>query len=125
MLTLFQTLQLISFALLMSLGQVLFKKTALTISHINEQKQVLGLFEGVIAALMTPWLYFALIVYGTATIFWLYLLQRIPLSVAYPFGAIAMVLVPIFSVYLFGDKLNINYWFGMTFIIIGISIIAR
>ena len=39
-------------------------------------------------------------------IFWLYLLQRIPLSVAYPFGAIAMVLVPIFSVYLFGDKLS-------------------
>ena len=75
MLTIFQIIQLISFALLMSLGQVLFKQTALTISN-NDQKQVLGLFEGVVVALTTPWLYCALLVYGFATIFWLYLLQN-------------------------------------------------
>ena len=125
MLTYIQILQLVSFTFLMSLGQILFKKTALSISLSMGSNSSLGLIEGIIKALSVPWLYMALCVYALATVFWLYILQRIPLSLAYPFSAFAMVIVPIVAVLIFGERLTWSYWVGVLFIIIGIFIIAR
>lgn len=125
MLTYIQILQLLSFTFLMSIGQILFKKTALSISLSMGSNNSLGLIDGLIKALSVPWLYIALCVYALATVFWLYLLQRIPLSLAYPFSAFAMVIVPIAAVLIFGERLNWSYWVGASFIIIGIIIIAR
>ena len=121
MLSYIQVLQLVSFAMLMSLGQVLFKKTALTISS----NEALSLFDGIFKAMFIPWLYMALSVYALATVFWLYLLQRIPLSLAYPFSALAMVIVPILAMYLFGERVNFSYWLGLVLIVSGIIIIAN
>ena len=123
MLTYFQILQLVSFTLLMSVGQILFKKTAISLS-LNSNEG-LGLVDSMLKALSIPWLYMALCVYALATIFWLYILQRIPLTLAYPFSALAMVLVPIIAVYLFGEKITWSYWLGVLFIFTGIIIIAR
>ena len=123
MLTYFQILQLVSFTFLMSIGQILFKKTALSLA-VNSNES-LGLLDGIFKALSVPWLYMALCVYGIATIFWLYILQRIPLSLAYPFSAFAMIMVPIIAVYLFGERLTWSYWIGVLFIFTGITIIAR
>jgi len=123
LLTYFQILQLVSFTLIMSLGQILFKKTAISIALSSNEG--LGLMDGMLKALSVPWLYMALCVYAVATIFWLYILQRIPLTLAYPFSALAMVLVPIIAVYLFGERLTGSYWIGVIFIFTGIIIIAR
>ena len=126
LLTYIQIIQLISFTFLMSLGQVLFKKTAITLSvSMASQNNPLGLIEGIIRALSVPWLYMALCVYAMATVFWLYILQRVPLSLAYPFSALAMVIVPVIAIYLFGEKLSWSYWIGVFFIFTGIIIIAR
>ena len=120
-----QVLQLVSFALLMSIGQVLFKKTALSISSGLNNENSLGLIEGILKALTIPWLYMALVTYGLATLFWLYILQRIPLTLAYPFSALAMTIVPILAIFLFGEKISWSYWIGIFFIFMGITIIAR
>lgn len=125
MLTYIQILQLLSFTFLMSLGQILFKKTALSLSLSISSSNSLGLFEGLIKALSVPWLYLALCVYALATVFWLYLLQRIPLSLAYPFSAFSMVIVPIAAVLIFGERLTWSCGVGVLFITIGIFIIAR
>lgn len=125
MLTYIQILQLCSFALLMSLGQILFKQTAISISNSIKPEEALGLFEGLMKALTIPWLYCALLTYGFATIFWLYILQRIPLPLAYPFSALAMIIVPVAAAFIFGDKLNWNYWIGVSLIFSGIIVIAR
>ena len=109
----------------MSCGQILFKKTALSLSSNKDPNIVYGVVDGFIKALSNPWLYCALAVYAIATCFWLYILQRIPLSQAYPFTAVAMIIVPIFSVIIFGDKLSYSYWMGAILIISGVGIIAR
>ncbi len=120
-----QIIQLICFAVLMSFGQVLFKKTALTISSKFESNQAPSLIEGLLTAITLPWLYVALTVYAFATVFWLYILQRIPLSLAYPFSALAMVIVPVVSIFLFKEQLQTNYWLGSICIILGVIIIAK
>ena len=121
MLSYIQILQLVSFAFLMSLGQILFKKTALSISSLG----ALGLIDGIMKAIYIPWLYMALCVYAFATVFWLYILQRIPLTLAYPFSALAMIIVPILAMVLFGERLNFSYWLGLLLIISGIIIIGQ
>lgn len=124
MLTVIQVVQLCFFAFLMSIGQILFKKTAISISESLNPELALGLFEGILKALSIPWLYCALATYGVATIFWLYILQRIPLSVAYPFSVLAMVIVPILALFLFNEQISWSYWVGLVFIVIGLIIIA-
>ena len=111
--------------ILMSIGQVLFKKTALSISSGLNNENSLGLIEGILKALTIPWLYMALVTYGLATLFWLYILQRIPLTLAYPFSTLAMTIVPILAIFLFGEKISWSYWIGIFFIFMGITIIAR
>ena len=59
-----------------------------------------------------------------ATFYWLYLLQTIPLSLAYPFTALAMVIIPITSFYLFNESLNEIFWVGAILIFMGIIIIS-
>jgi len=109
----------------MSLGQILFKQTAMSLSSTIKPEDALGLVDGLIKALSIPWLYCALVTYGVATVFWLYLLQRIPLPLAYPFSAVAMIIVPIAATFIFGDKLNWSYWLGVFLIFSGIMVIAR
>tara|TARA_B110000238_G_C15772632_1_gene288283 strand:- start:18 stop:392 length:375 start_codon:yes stop_codon:yes gene_type:complete len=124
MLSIINIIQLIGFTLLMSMGQLLFKKTAMTITN-NSITEATGLLEGIIRALQIPWLYAALLVYALATMLWLYILQRIPLTIAYPFSALAMILVPLLSIYFFSEKLTLSYFLGAFFIILGITIIAK
>mgnify|MGYP003984645259 FL=1 len=121
MLTYIQILQLVSFAFIMSIGQILFKKTALSMSSLG----ALSLIDGIIKAIFIPWLYLAISVYALATIFWLYILQRIPLNLAYPFSALAMVIVPILALLIFGERISTSYWLGLVLILSGIIIIAQ
>ena len=51
LLTYIQIAQLFSFALLMSLGQILFKKTAMSLSNNIKPEDALGLTEGIIKAM--------------------------------------------------------------------------
>ena len=104
-------------------GQILFKKTAIELATmgINNSNNLSYLLFNV---LKIPYFFIALFIYGFATFYWLYLLQKIPLSLAYPFTALAMVIIPILSVYLFKEAVNLSYWIGAFLIFLGIIIIS-
>ena len=126
MISYIQFMQLVGFAFLMSSGQMLFKKTAIAIAAYSENiGEAAGIVDSVTRALQIPWFYFALLVYGLATVLWLYILQRIPLSIAYPFSALAMLIVPIFSFLIFKERLSYSYFMGSILIVSGIAIISR
>ena len=126
MISYIQFMQLVGFVFLMSSGQMLFKKTAISIAAYSKNiGEAAGIVDSVIRALQTPYFYFALLVYGLATVLWLYILQRIPLSIAYPFSALAMLIVPIFSFLIFKERLSYSYFMGSILIVSGIAIISR
>ena len=116
-------IQLLFFVILMCSGQILFKKTAIELATmgVNNGNNLLYLLFNV---LKIPYFFIALFIYGFATFYWLYLLQKIPLSLAYPFTALAMVIIPILSVYLFKEAVNLSYWIGAFLIFLGIIIIS-
>lgn len=96
--------------LLMALGQLLFKATAVSWQ----------LHGTLLAPAPAVRLLASLAVYGVATLAWIWVLQRVPLSVAYPLVALTFVLVPMGAWWLYGESLGVRYLAGMLLIIAGI-----
>ena len=101
-----------------STGQILFK---LASAHFP---QVLTL-SSVIGFIFNKYLFSALVIYGFATILWVYALKLVPLSVAYPFMALAFVIVPVLGMLFLDEPLNTKMVLGTALIIGGLLVIVK
>ncbi len=109
---------LTSFPLLMSVGQLLFKQAAQKASGVPW-------LESFSVYLAAPVFYLAMVLYGCATILWLWILSRYSLALAYPFGVFAIAIVPFLESWFFHNALSTGYWLGLSLIILGAFVIVR
>ena len=100
----------------LAVGNVLLKKAAITVDPALGQ--VMGL-------LANPWLYVALAVYGVMTLFWVMLLKKVPLSLAYPMFALGFVLVPLLDHWFFKTELRASTFLSGVVILVGVVIGTR
>ncbi len=56
-------------------------------------------------------------------IFWLKLLQILPLSIAYPMLSIHFVIVTLIGQFIYQEKISIKYWIGVFIIMLGIILL--
>jgi len=96
-------------------GQLLFKLASLA---WPAQSGVMGLAQ-------VPWFWLALVVYGAATLAWISLLRTVPLSVAYPFFALAFFIVPLLSWWALGEPMSSRQWMGAALIGLGVWVSSR
>lgn len=61
---------------------------------------------------------------GASTLLWIWVLRTLPLNIAYPFMALAFVIVPLLSYYLLGEPLGWKSFVGGLLIIAGVVIIS-
>ena len=108
-----QGVLLLLFSLALAAGQLLFKLGA---NQGEAARSLAGAFE----LLLRPAILCALVLYGGATLLWTYLLTKIPLTVAYPFAALAFVFVPLGARFFLGEQLSLRYGIGMGLILAGI-----
>jgi len=94
-------------------GQLLFKLSARTLQAATGPADLLRL-------LTEPAFLLALVVYGGTTLLWVWILRKVPLTVAYPFVALSFVLVPLAGWALLGERVAWNYWAGIALIVAGI-----
>ncbi|CAG2142541.1 4-amino-4-deoxy-L-arabinose-phosphoundecaprenol flippase subunit ArnE [Cupriavidus campinensis] len=94
----------------MTLGQILFKMSA------SASQETGSLFSFKPLAV----LFAAMCLYGVTSIVWVWVLQRISLGKVYPFMALAFVFVPLGTYFLFGERFQPQYLFGVVFILIGV-----
>ena len=103
--------------LLLSAGQALFKATA--------QRAATHSFSGFAGSLLaSPYFWAALFVYGAATLLWVFVLSRVPLSRAMSFVALAFVIAPVVGAAFFGERPGPLYWLGVAVIAAGVCIAA-
>lgn len=105
---------LFSVVLLMVTGQILFKLTA-----VSWQSEGTWLSTMVLVRLAA-----SLVVYALATFAWIWVLQHVPLGRAYPFMALMFILVPLVSMWVFGETQGLRYYLGIVLICLGVSISA-
>ncbi len=116
-LSLFQVGGLLFVTLSLVAGQLLFKQAALTV------ETNLGLYA--FFRSLVGWQFIlALSVYAVATLLWVVILTRVPLSRAYPFMALGFALVPLSASLIYRETLSLSYWAGLGFIFIGLYFVA-
>jgi drug/metabolite transporter (DMT)-like permease len=113
-----QLVELLCFPFAIAAGQILFKRAAAQLAGGAGGSWLLDL-----ARLPTMWLAIAL--YGASTLLWVRILTTVPLNRAYPFVALAFVLVPAAGYVFFHEPINARYALGTALIVAGVLVAAR
>ncbi len=82
-------------------------------------------FELVGRVAKSAWAVTGIILYAVSAIFWLIVLSRIDLSVAYPLVAAGYVFVVFYSWLVFKESVRWFSWIGLGMIVIGVIITAQ
>lgn len=104
--------------LLMATGQILFKLAALKLGRTS------GLPEVLLGLATNPYFLIAGLIYVSTTVLWVVVLQTVDLSRAYPFMALAIVGVPIVSIFLFGEPFDWRLVVGLILVASGILVLS-
>lgn len=100
---------------MMSIGQILFKVSAIKLAEANSIYDAGFLFASAAS----------IIVYGLTSIAWILILKTADVGQVYPLAALAFVLVPIASYVVFGETFNISYFIGVLFIVLGVVLTQK
>ena len=84
-----------------------------------------GLGESILSSLLTPWYLGTLVCMGLVACVWILVLQRFPLSYAYPFMSIVRGLVLMGAWFLFREPVQPQELLGIVIIMLGIALIGR
>lgn len=102
----------------LSLGQLLFKLAAA--SHVTRHADNRWLM-----LVVNPWLIAGGALYAGLTMLWVWLLGRVPLSIAFPFYALAFVFTPLLAYAVLGETVNRSYVAGVVLILAGLVLTTR
>ena len=97
-----------------SAGQILFKLCA-------ESYRIAGLYNSRTLTIFAG----AIILYGITNLVWIWVLQRSELGKIYPLMALAFILVPLSSYFIFEERFSMQYIFGIALIAVGIIFTAK
>lgn len=95
-------------------GQILFKMSGEKLARSDAPIYHLAFY---------PVFILSLIIYGLATLVWIYALKSVPLLYAYSFMALSFVFVPILAYLFLGEAFTLRYFLGTLMIIAGLLII--
>jgi multidrug transporter EmrE-like cation transporter len=104
-------------------GQVTLKSAMTEIGRIGSA-QVSNATDTVARAAREPRLWIGLALFGISALFWLVVLSRVPLSVAYPFVGMSYVLVVLLSRFVLHEHVPASRWLGVLVVAAGIVIIG-
>ena len=105
----------ISSVCLVSVGQLLMKVAATRLTDLSNPLTVI-----------TCWpLIGALTAYLGSIVLWFFVLKLLPLRLAYPFSALAFVLVPLLAYWVLGEPLSLKWLVGSSLIMVGLVITAN
>jgi multidrug transporter EmrE-like cation transporter len=100
--------------LLMKQGMMMFGKFPVT-----------TLISNLLPIIFQPYVFFGIACFGISSIFWLVVLSRIDLSLAYPLVSIGYVVVALISYFLFKENVSLIRWIGIIVICIGVLLVSR
>lgn len=105
-------------AMLESVGQISFKKGAMTHNTVTGARYYL-------LVLKNRWVLTGILAYAIEMVIWVFLLSYIPLSIAFPLSGFQQLIIILFSVFILKEKINNVEWLGAGFIALGITVIVK
>lgn len=102
-------------------GQLLMKQGMMIFGTFP----VTQLLSKMIPMVFQPYVFLGILCFAVSSIFWLVVLSRIDLSMAYPMVSIAYIVTAIFSYYIFKENVTLIRWIGIITICFGVFLISR
>lgn len=114
-------LLMFSSVFLCSVAQLLVKKgmTVLGVYSLSFSH----LLSLVIAVFTNIYLFLGMVCYGVSVLFWMIVLSRVPVSVAYPVSSLGFIVTLILGYFLFNELITLNKVMGIGFICLGVYLI--
>lgn len=107
-------------AVLVTLAELLLKKGAMSGASLPESVAWAG-----VGALTSGWTWIGILAYLLSFACWLYVLRRIPVSIAFGLINIAQVLVPLGAWVFLGESISPRRWIGIVSVLCGTLLVAR
>lgn len=104
-------------------GQLTLKAAMESIGRIGTA-QVSDAGQTIARAVKEPLLWVGLALFGISALFWLVVLSRVELSLAYPFVGISYVVVVALARFFFHEQVPPLRWVGVSVIAVGIALIG-
>lgn len=98
----------------LAIGQMLWK---IGISKIEE--------FNIINIALNPYIISGIVLYGLATLLWLYILSKEELSLVYPLQSITYVLGTLIAIFVFKENVSVLRWIGIATIIFGATLVVK
>ncbi|MGE7986539.1 hypothetical protein [Lysinibacillus fusiformis] len=103
--------------LLLVIGQTMWK--------IGAEKIEISGFKTIINVILSPWIIGGGVLYVIATVIWLYLLSKLPLSLIYPLQSVAYIIALFVALFVFKEVIPITRWVGVAVILFGVYLVAK
>jgi multidrug transporter EmrE-like cation transporter len=103
-------------------GQLILKYT---IARLNLSMETSGPVGYYVRLFQTPLVLLGFAMYGLSSIAWLFILSKLPLSLAYPLVSMGYVLVVFFSWLLLHEQVGVGRIVGVIVICCGVALLAR
>ncbi|MEA3494035.1 MAG: EamA family transporter [Candidatus Margulisiibacteriota bacterium] len=107
--------------LLAAIAQLLMKKGMLLFGTFPVNQIFIKIFH----IFLTPYVFMGLACFALSSVFWLFVLSRLELSLVYPMVSVAYILVALASMFLFKEQVTLIRWTGIFVIIFGVFLISR
>ncbi|HVF54386.1 MAG TPA: EamA family transporter [Actinomycetota bacterium] len=104
-------------------GQLMLKAAMDDIGRIGTA-EVANLGDTVLRAAKEPKLWTGLILFGVSALFWLVVLSRVDLSVAYPVVGLSYIVVVTAARFVFHENVPALRWLGVLVIAVGIALVG-
>lgn len=104
-------------------GQLTLKGAMEAIGRIGTA-QVSDAGQTISRAVKEPLLWIGLLLFGVSALFWLVVLSRVDLSLAYPFVGVSYIVVVALARFLFHEHVPTLRWIGVSIIAFGIALIG-
>jgi drug/metabolite transporter (DMT)-like permease len=78
-----------------------------------------------INGLISPLVWWAILLIIASFISWLYVLRYIPLTIAFPLSRVVDILVPLGCWIFLGESISTLRWCGIALVVIGLALVAK
>jgi drug/metabolite transporter (DMT)-like permease len=108
-----------------TLGQLAFKVGIDKVGDLPESVTMLSLIQYMFKALLNIWIILGFGSAVFAALSWIIAVSKFELSSIYPYQSINFVLVPLFSILLFGESFNWYKLAGVVVILLGVLVFSK
>ena len=104
-------------------GQFTLKSAMNEVGRIGAT-EIAAAGDTIVRTLKEPRLWLGLTLFGVSALFWLVVLSRVDLSVAYPFVGLSYIIVVLFSRLFLNEHVTALRWLGVVVVAVGIAIVG-